>query len=68
MLDNRNPHRTINRYLRAIRERIADYCQQQSPFFGEVEVDESYFGAHRIKGRRGRGAFGKTIVFGILKR
>ena len=62
---NRN---TINRYLKAIRERIADHCQQQSPFSGEVEVDESYFGAHRVKGRRGRGAFGKTIVFGIFKR
>jgi transposase-like protein len=62
---NRN---TVNRYLKAIRKRIAAYCQEQSPFSGEVEVDESYFGAHRIKGRRGRGAFGKTIVFGIFKR
>lgn len=34
---------------------------------GEVEVDESYFGGHR-KGNRGRGAAGKVIVFGILKR
>jgi transposase-like protein len=31
-------------------------------------MDESYFGARRIKGRRGRGAYGKTIVFGLLKR
>ena len=62
---NRN---TVNRYLKAIRERIADYCQQQSPFSGEVEVDESYFGARRIKGQRGRGSYGKTIVFGIFKR
>jgi len=36
-------------------------------FGGEVEVDESYFGGRR-KGRRGRGAGGKTPVFGILKR
>ena len=62
---NRN---TINRYLRAIRERIVDYCQTQSPFKGEIEVDESYFGARRVKGKRGRGAQGKTIVFGIYKR
>lgn len=34
---------------------------------GEVEVDESYFGGHR-KGKRGRGAAGKTAVFGLLKR
>jgi len=62
---NRN---TVNRYLGAIRERITAWCEVQSPFQGEVEVDESYFGARRVKGRRGRGAFGKTIVFGILKR
>ena len=36
-------------------------------FVGEIEVDESYFGGHR-KGRRGRGAGGKTPVFGLLKR
>jgi transposase len=34
---------------------------------GEIEADESYFGGKR-KGKRGRGAGGKTIVFGILKR
>lgn len=58
----------INRYLKAIRQRLADYCDAQSPFSGEVEVDESFFGARRIKGKRGRGAFGKTIVFGIFQR
>ena len=31
-----------------------------------VELDESYFGGRR-KGRRGRGAAGKVVVFGILK-
>ena len=62
---NRN---TVNRYLKEIRKKIAAYCESQSPFSGEVEVDESYFGARRIKGRRGRGALGKTIVFGIFKR
>jgi len=34
---------------------------------GEIEVDESYFGGRR-KGKRGRGAVGKTPVFGLLKR
>jgi transposase len=62
---NRN---TINRYLSEIRLRISDFCQTQSPFSGEIEVDESYFGARRVKGKRGRGAHGKTIVFGIFKR
>lgn len=34
---------------------------------GEIEADESYFGGKR-KGNRGRGAAGKTIVYGILER
>ena len=52
-----------------IRRRIAGECERQSPFnTGEVEVDESYFGPHRVRGKRGRGASGKTIVFGIFKR
>jgi transposase len=62
---NRN---TINRYLRLIREQIAKHCEKESPFSGEIEVDESFFGARHIKGKRGRGAYGKTIVFGIFKR
>ena len=62
---NRN---TINRYLAAFRERIAQYCEAESPVSGEVEVDESYFGARRVRGLRGRGARGKTIVFGLFKR
>ena len=62
---NRN---SVNRYLRAIRQRISEFCETQSPFSGEIEVDESYFGARRVKGKRGRGASGKTIVFGVLKR
>lgn len=36
-------------------------------FDGEIELDESYFGGKR-KGKRGRGAGGKTYFFGILKR
>ena len=60
---------SINSYLTAIRFRIVAYCHQElAPFVGHVEVDESYFGARRVKGKRGRGARGKTIVFGLLKR
>ena len=62
---NRN---TINRLYSAIRRRIAEYSLLNSPFCGEVEADESYFGPHRVKGKRGRGAGSKTIVFGLLKR
>ena len=62
---NRN---TVNRYLKKIRQGLVQYCDLQSPFSGEVEVDESFFGARRIKDKRGRGAYGKTIVFGIFQR
>jgi transposase len=52
-----------------LRKRIAEECERASPFSScEVEVDESYFGARRVRGKRGRGASGKTIVFGIFKR
>ncbi len=62
---NRN---TVNRYLTLIRRAIAQHCERESPFSGDVELDESYFGARRVRGKRGRGARGKTIVFGIYKR
>ena len=62
---NRN---TVNRYMRLFRERIAEYCEHEFPLQGEIEVDESYFGPKRVKGKRGRGAGGKTPVFGILER
>jgi transposase-like protein len=58
----------VNRYLKAIRRRIAEDSERASPFGGEVEVDESYFGPRRVRGKRGRGAAGKTIVFGVFKR
>jgi hypothetical protein len=51
-----------------IRRRISEECERVSPFSGEVEVDECYFGARRVRGKRGRGASGKTPAFGLLKR
>lgn len=63
---NRN---TINRYFNLFRKAIAFSSEDEQHFFlGEVELDESYFGAKRVRGKRGRGAAGKTPVFGILKR
>src|SRR2546423_9031223 len=59
---------TVNRYLTLIRQAVAQHCERESPFSGDVELDESYFGARRVRGKRGRGAKGKTIVFGIYKR
>lgn len=62
---NRN---TAIRYLLLLRKRIAEFCEQLSSFVGEMELDESYFGARHIKGKQGRSAYGKTPVFGILPR
>ena len=59
---------TINKILQKIRIKLAAISEQNAPFKGEVEADESYFGARRVRGKKGRGACGKTIVFGILER
>jgi transposase len=61
--------KTVGRILQLLRCRIAEFAEAESYFSaGEIEVDESYFGARRIRGKRGRGAFGKTKVFGMKKR
>ena len=63
---NRN---TINRILQLLRERIVEITETESFFeAGEIEVEESYFGAKRVRGKRGRGAGGKMKVFGMKKR
>ncbi len=62
-------HQSVNRIYLKIRNRVAEQCERASPFVScQIEVDESYFGARRVRGKRGRGASGKTIVFGIYKR
>ena len=59
---------SINAFFNRLRARIAFELSPAIKFGGEVELDESYFGAKRVRGKRGRGAAGKTPVFGILKR
>jgi transposase len=44
---------------------LAEECQQ--PFAGRIECDEAMFGGKRM-GKRGWGAAGKVLVFGILQR
>jgi len=53
---------TLLRIALIIGDEDADFLLQ-----GEVEMDEAYFGGKR-KGNRGRGAFNKVPVFGILER
>jgi transposase-like protein len=63
---NRN---TINAYYNEIREKILQHSlKEQEKELGEFELDESYFGARSVRGKRGRGAAGKTPVFGLPKR
>ena len=60
--------RSVNTIYLRIRARMAEHCEAISPFAGELEADESYFGPRRVRGLRGRGAGRKTVVFGLLKR
>ena len=60
---------TINSLIQRIRQRIFTLtCEKNPLFLGDIEADESYFGARRARGRRGRGASNKIKVFGLLKR
>nr|WP_298657140.1 IS1595 family transposase [uncultured Flavobacterium sp.] len=62
---NRN---TINRYYTQFRHRIVAHQQEENKLlFGEIELDESYFGGHH-NGAVGRSVKSKIPVFGILKR
>jgi transposase-like protein len=60
--------RSVTDIYQRLRKKITQWSLDQFPFQGVIEVDESYFGAKRIPGKRGRGAGGKTIVFGVFKR
>ena len=42
--------------------------RKQEKELGEFELDESYVGARRVRGKRGREAASKTSIFGFLKR
>ena len=62
---------SVNVIFAKIRNRIFEITVNSSPVKPEkeeFEADESYFGARRVKGKRGRGAGSKTIVFGLFKR
>ena len=61
-------YQTITRVYQRLREAIYDVAELEAgKLKGEIEIDEAYFGGRR-KGRRGRGATGKSIVFGLLER
>ncbi|AMW17487.1 transposase [Glaesserella parasuis] len=58
---------TVAYYFYRLRLLIYQNSPNMEMFEGEIEADESYFDGTR-KGKRGRGAVGKTAVFGLLKR
>jgi transposase len=60
--------RTIERVFRVFRHAIYDHSLAElHKLKGKLEMDETMFGGRRA-GKRGWGAEGKTIVFGIYKR
>jgi len=64
---NLNYRTVMSRYM-LFREKIAEYEEETlRKLRGELEIDETYFGGKR-KGKRGRGALNKAIVFGVLER
>lgn len=65
---NRN---TVNRYFSFFRQMVIKQAikeREQEKITNGVEVDESYFGPRRQRGKRGRRASRKIIVLGLLKR
>ena len=53
---------TINKIFNEIRQHLfANNLNLSEKENGEFELDESYFGAKRVRGKRGRGAAGKTL-------
>jgi transposase len=61
-------YQAITRVYQRMREAIYHVAELEAgKLKGEIEIDEAYFGGRR-KGKRGRGAAGKSIVFGLLER
>jgi transposase len=61
-------YKTVRSKYMFFRKKIAEHLEENfRKLSGEVEIDETYFGGKR-KGKRGRGALNKVVVFGILER
>ncbi|MYC39950.1 MAG: IS1595 family transposase [Candidatus Dadabacteria bacterium] len=59
-------YKTAWRMAHEIRKYMAQ-VDDENPLDGEVEADETYIGGKR-PGKRGRGADGKAVVFGMMER
>jgi len=58
---------SVNRILKALRKRLAEHCESQSPFSDTTEVNEAHPGARGTQGKGGHGAGGRAPVFGIVQ-
>jgi len=58
---------TVEKYYTWFRGLIFKESLKEEKLGGEIEVDESYFGATRVRGKKGRGAMGKIPIVGLLK-
>jgi len=64
-------YNTAKRYFRVLRSAIVSEAIEERKYAklgNGIEIDESYFGPKRVRGKRGRGASNKIIVLGLLKR
>lgn len=60
--------KVVSRVYQRLREALFHLAELEAGRLkGEIELDEAYFGGRR-KGKRGRGAAGKSVVFGLLER
>ena len=67
-LDLGIPYKAVKNIYDHLRLAIIRQCEAEAgKLSGEIELDEAYFGGRR-KGKRGRGAAGKSVVFGLLER
>lgn len=63
--------KTADRYYQLCRKLLLKQAINERKGAGlenGIEVDESYFGPSRVRGKRGRGAGQKIVVFGLRKR
>jgi transposase len=61
-------YKTVYQKYMIFRRKIMEYTEENfQKLSGELELDETYIGGKK-KGKRGRGAYNKTCVFGILER
>ena len=59
--------RSVNETYLRLRRRRQTWCPVPAELNGAVELDKSYFGPRRVRGKRGRGAGSKISVFGLFK-